>query len=230
MLHGFTGSPWELRLLGDSLAARGFNVRAPLLPGHGLVPEAMLWVTARQWLEAAEAAVCDHPARRISLVGLSMGALLSVITSARWPERVSRLVLMAPVLRLQGWGPRALRVLRHIGLTGLRERWLEKHASDLEDPEARAAAPLLKRYPLARVLDLLELQDLARDAAHCVRAPTLVALAEKDHVVEKKAVEWLAREIRGATLLRLQRGYHLIPRDLDRASLFSEVAEFVDGA
>ena len=45
LLHGFTGSPWEVRPLGESLAARGFHVLAPQLPGHGTTPEAMLYVT-----------------------------------------------------------------------------------------------------------------------------------------------------------------------------------------
>ena len=35
LIHGFTGSPWDLRPLGEALLARGFHVKAPLLPGHG---------------------------------------------------------------------------------------------------------------------------------------------------------------------------------------------------
>src|SRR5207244_10546885 len=35
VLHGFTGTPFEMRLLGDSLAARGWAVEGPCLAGHG---------------------------------------------------------------------------------------------------------------------------------------------------------------------------------------------------
>ncbi len=35
LIHGLTGSPPEMRLLGDDLAAQGSHCLAPLLPGHG---------------------------------------------------------------------------------------------------------------------------------------------------------------------------------------------------
>jgi len=41
LLHGFAGTPPEVRGLGEHLAANGFDVLAPLLAGHGLTPEAM---------------------------------------------------------------------------------------------------------------------------------------------------------------------------------------------
>ena len=35
LVHGFTASPTEMRLLGNHLHQRGLTVAAPLLPGHG---------------------------------------------------------------------------------------------------------------------------------------------------------------------------------------------------
>jgi len=34
-IHGFTGSPYEMRYLGEALARAGRTVRNLLLPGHG---------------------------------------------------------------------------------------------------------------------------------------------------------------------------------------------------
>ena len=80
LLHGFTGSPWEMRPLGEALAARGYHVRCPLLPGHGGTPEALVHVGERDWQEAVEAeatrALAGH--RRLYVAGLSVGALLGV--------------------------------------------------------------------------------------------------------------------------------------------------------
>jgi carboxylesterase len=80
LLHGFSGSPWEVRPLGDALSARGFHVHAPLLPGHGSTPEALRFVTWRDWLSAADDALEKLFARfeEVSLAGLSMGALLGI--------------------------------------------------------------------------------------------------------------------------------------------------------
>ena len=35
LLHGFTSSPYEMRLLGEYLGREGYTVSIPLLPGHG---------------------------------------------------------------------------------------------------------------------------------------------------------------------------------------------------
>lgn len=62
--------------------------------------------------------------------------------------------------------------------------WVEKTGTDISDPEALAEAPVLPAFPVARLRDLCTLQTLAiRDAAR-VRCPTLVAVAEQDHVVD----------------------------------------------
>jgi carboxylesterase len=37
LLHGYTGTPYEVRIVGEALAERGVGCRAPLLPGHGTV-------------------------------------------------------------------------------------------------------------------------------------------------------------------------------------------------
>src|SRR6185436_20244240 len=35
LCHGFTGTPQSMRPWGEYLAAQGYAVRCPLLPGHG---------------------------------------------------------------------------------------------------------------------------------------------------------------------------------------------------
>jgi len=228
LLHGFTGSPWEVRPLAESLAARGFFVRTPRLPGHGTTPEDMLWVTWRDWLAAAEASF-DSLSRwnRVCVAGLSMGGLLGLLLAERHPKRVSRLVLMAPVMRVR---QRLGRVLGALGPGMIRgATWLSKKGTDIEDAEARAQSPVLERYPLARLFDLFELQRLAARAAPRITTPTLIAAAVNDHVVDFSSIEALHQEVDGSQLLVFQRGFHILPQDVERARLASEVAEFIDG-
>ncbi len=230
LLHGFTGSPWELRLMGDSLAARGFHVVAPRLPGHGTVPEAMLFVTWQDWVASAEAAFrqLTRDFKHVSVAGLSMGGLLGLILASREAARVRRLVLMAPVLALRAGPGRWLHRVRHTPLARAVPTWFTKAPPDLEDQVMRAQAPSPARFPVARVLDLFSLQDLARRAVGSVRCPTLLFAAANDHVVDPRALDDLHRDVPGSRLVRLQRGYHVIPRDLDRARVISDTADFLD--
>jgi carboxylesterase len=229
LLHGFTGSPWEVRPLGESLAARGYHVLAPRLPGHGTTPEAMLYVSHLDWEREAEAALesLGGFARRY-VAGLSMGALLGLLLAARFPERVNALGLMAPAMRLQSRSSlvlRALKVFKHHPFDAL---WVRKRSSDIEDPSDAANVPVLPRYPAARLRDLFALQKLAAQAVPRVRAPSLVAVSEHDHVVSVRAVRSLQQQLPHSRLLLLQRGFHIIPRDLERARMSAELGAFFD--
>jgi carboxylesterase len=229
LLHGFTGSPWEVRPLGEALAARGYHVRAPRLPGHGGTPEAMLWVTWREWLATAEAALAAlQDFERVVVSGLSMGGLLGVLLAARHPSRIEGMALLAPVVRVRRPGARFLRAVRSLPLRELLPQWVQKDASDIQLDEVRAESPLLPRYPLARVWDLFALQDLADEAVQDVRCPSLVLAARHDHVVDLDAVYRFQARLPRSRLVTLQRGFHIIPRDADRALALTEVSEFLD--
>ncbi len=231
LLHGFTGSPWELALLAESLAAKGFHVRVPRLPGHGTVPEDLLWVGWRDW-EAAAVAELEAlaAARRVVVGGLSMGGLLAVLLAARARRRVDGLVLLAPVVTLQALEAQALRVLRHWPFQGLRQRWVSKSGVDLDDARQRAEAPVLPRYPLGRLFDLFALQDEAWRVLPQVHVPALVVAARHDHVVKLAGVERFQAQLSNSRLVTLARGFHQVARDHDRALVFAEVGRLVEEA
>jgi carboxylesterase len=229
LLHGFTGSPWELEPVGDSLAARGFHVHCPRLPGHGTTPEAMLFAGMTEWLATASQSLeAMRGARRLVVVGLSMGALLAMVLASRFQARISGLVLIAPALRLRSRQARALKKLRWVPGLDVRETWLTKTSTDIETDEVRAQSPILPRYPLSRVLDLLELADLARHAERRINCPSLVIGAKHDHVVDTDEVMALQSRLPFSQRLLLQRGFHIIPRDTDRAPALSAIAHFVE--
>ena len=123
---------------------------------------------------------------------------------------------------------RILRTLRFLPLPQWTRLWIKKTTTDLEDDEARADAPILSRYPLARLYDLFTIQDHAQAAVPEVRCPALVAAAEHDHVVDFKSLERLAEQLPHAQLLRLRQGFHILPRDKDRALLADAVSGFFD--
>lgn len=229
LLHGFTGSPWEVRPLGEALAARGAHVTCPRLPGHGTTAEAMLWAGHREWLRAAQDSLDGlRGAKKLVIAGLSMGGLLGMVLAARRTHRVDGLVLMAPVLEVASRQAKALRRLRFLPVFDLGERWIQKKTTDIENDEIRATAPILPRFPLSRMFDLFELQDLARDAEPRITCPTLIIGAVNDHVVETSAVMALADRLPFSKKVLLQRGFHIIPRDNDRALALTEISHFLD--
>src|SRR3954451_9119395 len=56
LLHGGGDTPQTLRYLAEYLYARGYNVRVPLLPGHGRTVREFSTVVADQWMQTARSA------------------------------------------------------------------------------------------------------------------------------------------------------------------------------
>ncbi|HEX8435154.1 alpha/beta hydrolase [Archangium sp.] len=232
LLHGFTGSPWDVRPLGEALAARGLYVRAIQLPGHCTTPESLLCVGHQDWERAAVHALLSlRGYRRVFVAGLSMGALLSLKLAADYPEQVQGLALVAPALRFRGPHMWLLKRLRHRRLLERLKPWVFKSGTDISDPAVLAEAPILPAFPSARLQDMWELQDAVMDALPRVRCPTLVAVAEQDHVVDPEGGRVLARGLIASSRVRfisLKDGFHIIPRDRGGPLLASEVGSFFD--
>ena len=64
LIHGFTGLPAELRLLGEYLNARGFTVLAIRLAGHGTTVEDLSRMEHEEWMDSVRdgyAILCRRP-------------------------------------------------------------------------------------------------------------------------------------------------------------------------
>jgi carboxylesterase len=234
ILHGFTGSPWDMRPLGEALAGQGYRVRCDRLPGHGTTPEAMETVRAEDWHRTAEQGLSSFEGpERVFIVGFSMGALLAVNLAARFPERVRALALLAPAMDFVGPEMFLLRTLRMLPLLEKFHPTVWKDSTDIGNDGIRTQAPILAGYPAARIRDLFRVQDEARSVMRKVTAPTLVMAAKKDHVVSVRGARELARGMVRAQPLRfvvLRQGFHILARDDDAPLVFDEVASFFRAA
>ena len=83
LIHGFTGTPYEVRGLGLALAEAGITARGIRLPGHES-SEALNCATRDDWRRAVRAAFLDlkDRYRHVGVAGLSMGGLLSLDLAA----------------------------------------------------------------------------------------------------------------------------------------------------
>src|SRR3712207_932956 len=103
LVHGFTGTPMSMRPWGEHLAAEGFTVRCPLLPGHGTRWQDCNASTHQQWTTAVAdafdtlAADCD----RVFVAGLSMGGTLAIRLAETRGDDVAGLLLVNPSLLSQ---------------------------------------------------------------------------------------------------------------------------------
>src|SRR5437763_14070236 len=90
LVHGFTGTPEEMRPLGEALAARGFPVHAVRLAGHGTDVAELARTRWTDWFAPVEAGVARPRATagRRGVAGRSMGSLLALHPAAPRPGGV----------------------------------------------------------------------------------------------------------------------------------------------
>ena len=98
LIHGFLGSPRELRPLAQELVDAGVTARGVLLPGFGSDIARLKKVQAKEWLAAAREAWEEirEGASRTTLIGFSMGGAVALQLAAEAGLAPDQLVLLAP--------------------------------------------------------------------------------------------------------------------------------------
>ncbi len=224
LLHGFTGTTAELWPLGAALGQADYLVEAPLLPGHGMGAPDLLVAGREAWRSAAEAALLSLPPP-VRIAGLSMGALLATCLAAKHRDRVARLVLLAPAVRLTQPAAALSALLRRF--PGLHRRFPSLRVgagSDLRDPTLSKTNPKNERVSLFGLAELRALQDEALERAPEVSAPTLVCLGARDRTVTRRGVRRLANRLGGPMRLEVfPRSGHQLALDFERAEVIAAV-------
>lgn len=85
LLHGFTGNSADVRMLARHLNKKGYTTHAPIYRGHGRAPEDILKYNPDDWWIDAKSAlshVRNLGFKKIAVVGLSLGGILSLKLSA----------------------------------------------------------------------------------------------------------------------------------------------------
>src|SRR5205814_10602885 len=98
LLHGFTGTPFEMRFLGEKLAARGVRAVGPRLAGHATTFDELAATSYRDWFAGADAELADlkRSADKVAVVGLSLGGLIALDLARRNPDLVALVCLSVP--------------------------------------------------------------------------------------------------------------------------------------
>ncbi|MGY1603396.1 alpha/beta hydrolase [Geodermatophilus sp. SYSU D00815] len=223
LVHGFTGTPMSMRPWGEHLAAAGFAVRCPLLPGHGTRWQDCNLTTEHDWTRAVEAAF-DELARdvdRVVVAGLSMGGTLSIRLAEVRPDDVAALVLVNPSLMTLRMDARLLPLIAK-----LTPSWAPI-GSDIKKPGVVELA--YPKLPTRAVLGLRRLWTATRADLARVTAPVLVFRSREDHVVEPASTAALLAGISSAdaTEVVLEDSYHVATLDNDAPLIFERSVAWI---
>ena len=228
LLHGFGDTPQTLRLLANHLHSTGYDVRAPLLPGHGRSVEAFMRSGRKEWLECARTELASLMASHaaVSIGGLSMGGALAAIVAAENPG-LSSVVLISPYLDM----PMPHRIVSRL-------HWLWGHAAgprkstsprSILNPEERAKNLGYGVYTGRLLFELSRLASEARGALERVTVPTLIIQSRADPRIAPQVAEAAFRRLRTREkrLVWAEGGGHIITVDYGREHVFEEAEMWI---
>ncbi len=222
--HGFTGQPASVKPWGEHLAALGYAVEVPRLPGHGTTWQEMNRTTWVDWygeLTRVFDRLClDNDA--VVVGGLSMGGALSLPLAAEHPDRVPGVVVVNPAVATKRFDVK---------------------------PAARAQASCSRRCPAssttsrrrgrpstatpgsrceAAATDVRRLAGVTRELPK-VTAPLLYFRSTVDHVVDELSEPLITGSVSSRDVPSYARGqaYHVATLDNDAPTIFAGTASFV---
>jgi carboxylesterase len=230
LIHGLSGTPYEMRYLGERLSAAGIRVRGVKLAGHGATPEDLAASNADRWYESVVRAFEDLRGFGDPnlVVGLSLGALLGARLAADQRDAVAGLVMLSPAFFL----PRSITVaLKALSLLGpLAGRlYVHRAGSDIHDDAARRVHPSLRLMPLNAPIELLRLSAEVRPMLSRITQPALIVHGRGDHTCPAQrnvnyAMANLASARKRAVIL--DHSYHVITVDSEKDRVADEVLAF----
>jgi carboxylesterase len=222
LIHGFTGTPYEIEPLARLLQEQGHEVVTPTLAGHGGDRQQMLRVTWRDWILSVEVVLQDLLAREetVHLVGFSMGGLIAAHLAARHGERIRSLTMLsAPIYTIN---PKQLfktiaDAIQKSMRTGERQEDVTRYLMKV------------RATPLRSLVHFRRLVRTVKGQLGDVDVPLLIIQGEQDDLVETSSAAYIYESVKTTEkqLHLFPKSRHLICHDCEADEVIRLVASFI---
>jgi carboxylesterase len=233
LIHGLTGTPYEMRWLGERMAAAGFRVRGVRLAGHAGAPEELATATYDNWYESV--VLGFEELRQYGdpniVVGLSAGAVLAARLAMDQREAVAGIAMLAPAFYLPRSTMLALRMVQKLGKLAKTLYLYSPGDSDIHDAQARRIHPTAHLFPISGPINLLDMSKIVRRRLRRITQPALLMHSRLDHTCPmERNVNFVLKHLGSAEkrCVILEESYHVITVDSEKEQVAAEVLSFAE--
>lgn len=231
LIHGFTGSPWEMREIGEYLADKNITVICPRLPGHGTTPEDMYNTRWQDWYGEVEKTYKEVKkiSREVFCAGLSMGGLLTLHLATH--QHLQGIIPMAAPVYLKEIKLLFIPILKtSIG------KFIQKFykydrevGKDIKDKSMIDKIICYDKTPVPAAISLIDLMHHTKTELSKITAPCLIIHSKYDHTVPPGNATYIYQRIssKEKEILYLENSYHVITVDYDKEKVFEETYKFI---
>lgn len=225
LLHGFTGTPQNVRPLADHLQRRGFTVSVPRIAGHGTSVEDLDATGPDDWLGTAEAALTDlrEKCSEVLVAGISLGGTYTLELARRHRDLLGVVVMAAPILDIPALADVVADPNRPKAITA---PWASVGA--LTNDIASGGITYLE-MPLGALERGLGLVRRVREGLAEVTCPVLLIYGDDDAIVDKANGPYTLEHLGSSDkrLLALDDSAHEVTLDYGKERIMVEVYDFV---
>ena len=230
MIHGFAGSPFDLKPLAIKLTNLNYRVVLPTTPGqlnqdyskffYNYAPGLYI-----NWINNFVSNEIEKTNGKVYLVGFSMGGTLSTIAAVS--NKIDKLVLIAPFYSLTTAN----------NFIWKSSQWLSKFINGVPNLTLGAINDPIgdkKYYPGSKVIRLdayNALELLAQTAIKCIpeiKIPILVLGSMNDKVASFKRTKELFKKNKNVKVIQYEKSNHVLFYDYDKESAISNVVSFLE--
>lgn len=221
MIHGFTGSPYEIEPLTTYLKEKtAWDIRVPILPGHG-AEENLEEATYEDWLYSCEEVLQDllEVNEYVYVIGFSMGGMIAAYLTAIYP--VDKVVLLAPAGKVFSLRQLTIdfgEVIADRFRGTLHENQLYTHYKSKVQTSSMKAN-----------IEFLRLVKYTRTYLKSITTPLFMAHGKLDSIVPVNTLHYLHKEIpsKEKEVVIFERSRHLICLGQDQHILNEMVLQFL---
>lgn len=220
LLHAYTGSFNDVRMLARFLEKNQYTVYAPLFSGHGTKnPEDILQQTPEQWWQDAQAALAflkEKGYKEIAVFGLSMGGLYA-----------ARLLTLTDSAIIGGGTFCSPLVKRE---NAVHQNFMIYAKQVLKEAWDATKEQKIAHDSVTQLTEIEELTTVVYQQLPQITQPFFLAQAGKDALIDPQVVFEAAKQLQ-QTRLTLQwypESGHVITVGVDRKELEKDVLHFIE--
>jgi len=241
LIHGLTGSPYEMKYLARKLNKAGFTVKGPCLEGHCTTLKDLSKTQWKDWYRSIRETFIEMKKSfdSVSVVGLCMGALLSLHLAYEFGSEVSAISLISTTLFYDGWSLPWFKFMLPVSYYppfrymysytekepyGIKNKPLRERIVNLmkDDSIAYTKTPAASMHELFKLI-----RGVKKELPH-VSTPALILHSREDDLTSVKNPDYVEENI-GSNIVQkiiLDDSYHMMTIDYQKDRVAEETIKF----
>jgi carboxylesterase len=223
MLHGFTGSSADVRMMGRYLQKKGYTCHAPQYKGHAVPPEELVHTGPDDWWEDVIGGynhLKEKDYDEIAVCGLSLGGVFSLKLATQQP--VMGVIPMCAPMSMKS---------EEVMYEGVCEYAKEYKRREQKSPEQiEEEMEEFKKTPMNTLKALQQVILDVRNSVDLVYAPTFVVQARNDEMINTNSANIIYEEVESEKkdLKWYENSSHVITLDKEKEQLHEDVFAFLE--